>query len=119
MKQICVDNHILLWGLREIATEGQEDMIPRTKRFLKDCEEQTTRILVPSVVLAELLTAIEPKHHALTTNLLEKGFSIAPFDAAAKQALLEAASLSDRSELIVQLMQFFGRHGGEERVTLQ
>ena len=44
---------------------------------------------------------------------------IAPFDAAAKQALLEAASLSDRSELIVQLMQFFGRHGGEERVTLQ
>ena len=46
-------------------------------------------------------------------------FEIAPFDAAAKQALLEAASLSDRSELIVQLMQFFGRHGGEERVTLQ
>ena len=44
---------------------------------------------------------------------------IAPFDAAAKQALLEAASLSDRAELIVQLMQFFGRHGGEERVTLQ
>jgi len=44
---------------------------------------------------------------------------IAPFDAAAKQALLEAASLADRADLIVQLMQFFGRHGGEDRVTLQ
>lgn len=44
---------------------------------------------------------------------------IAPFDAAAKQALLEAATLADRAELIVQLMQFFGRHGGEDRVTLQ
>jgi len=44
---------------------------------------------------------------------------IAPFDAAAKQALLEAASLADRADLIVQLLQFFGRHGGEERVTLQ
>ena len=44
---------------------------------------------------------------------------IAPFDAAAKQALLEATSLSDRAELIVQLMQFFGRHDGDERVTLQ
>jgi Lon protease-like protein len=44
---------------------------------------------------------------------------IAPFDAAAKQALLEATSLADRADLIVQLMQFFGRHGGEERVTLQ
>ncbi len=44
---------------------------------------------------------------------------IAPFDAAAKQALLEAASLSERADLIVQLMQFFGRHDGDNRVTLQ
>lgn len=44
---------------------------------------------------------------------------IAPFDVAAKQALLEAPSLDDRADLLVQLMQFFGRHGGEETVTLQ
>jgi uncharacterized protein len=44
---------------------------------------------------------------------------IAPFDAAAKQALLEAETLSDRTELIIQLLQFFGRHDGEDRVTLQ
>jgi uncharacterized protein len=44
---------------------------------------------------------------------------IAPFDAAAKQALLEATDLSMRADLIVQLMQFFGRHDGESRVTLQ
>jgi uncharacterized protein len=45
---------------------------------------------------------------------------IAPFDAAAKQALLEARGLATRSELIIQLMQFFGRHdGSEDRVTLQ
>ncbi|MBJ7253142.1 MAG: LON peptidase substrate-binding domain-containing protein [Sphingomonadaceae bacterium] len=45
---------------------------------------------------------------------------IAPFDSAAKQALLEARGLSDRADFIVQLMQFFGRHdGSEDRVTLQ
>ncbi|MEK6637298.1 MAG: LON peptidase substrate-binding domain-containing protein [Pseudomonadota bacterium] len=44
---------------------------------------------------------------------------IAPFDSAAKQALLEAGTLSDRADLIVQLMQFFGRYDGEDRVTLQ
>jgi uncharacterized protein len=44
---------------------------------------------------------------------------IAPFDAAAKQALLEADGIAARAELIVQLMRFFGRHDGEERVTLQ
>jgi uncharacterized protein len=45
---------------------------------------------------------------------------IAPFDSAAKQALLEARGLGARSELIIQLMQFFGRRdGSEDRVTLQ
>ena len=44
---------------------------------------------------------------------------IAPFDAAAKQALLEAPDIEERAELLIQLMQFFGRHDGEDRVTLQ
>lgn len=44
---------------------------------------------------------------------------IAPFDVAAKQALLEATDIEDRAELIIQLMHFFGRHDGEDRVTLQ
>lgn len=45
---------------------------------------------------------------------------IAPFDSAAKQALLEACGLGTRADLIVQLLQFFGRHDGPgERVTLQ
>jgi Lon protease-like protein len=44
---------------------------------------------------------------------------IAPFDVAAKQALLEAPDIEQRAELIIQLMQFFGRHDGEDRVTLQ
>lgn len=43
---------------------------------------------------------------------------IAPFDPAAKQALLEANSLSERAELTVQLMQFFSRHDSDEG-TLQ
>ncbi|MEM1133927.1 MAG: LON peptidase substrate-binding domain-containing protein [Pseudomonadota bacterium] len=45
---------------------------------------------------------------------------IAPFDSAAKQALLEAETLSQRTELLIQLMQFFGRRDrDEDSVTLQ
>ena len=45
---------------------------------------------------------------------------IAPFDIAAKQALLEVRGLADRSEMIIQLMQFFGRRdSSDDRVTLQ
>lgn len=53
------------------------------------------------------------------TSLVNGIAQIAPFDVAAKQALLEAPDLASRAELLVQLMQFFGRHDGEDRVTLQ
>jgi Lon protease-like protein len=45
---------------------------------------------------------------------------IAPFDLAAKQALLESHTLATRCELLIQLMQFFGRRDRDDgRVTLQ
>ena len=45
---------------------------------------------------------------------------IAPFDAASKQALLEAPNLAQRCELMIQLMQFFAlRDDGDEIVTFQ
>ena len=58
---------------------------------------------------------------SLEDQALINGVSqIAPFDAAAKQALLEAPDIARRCELLVQLMHFFG-HGDpdEGRVTLQ
>ncbi len=54
------------------------------------------------------------------TSLIDGVSQIAPFDAAAKQALLEAPNIAARCELLVQLMQFFGRRDSDEgRVTLQ
>ncbi|MEM8697441.1 MAG: LON peptidase substrate-binding domain-containing protein [Pseudomonadota bacterium] len=47
---------------------------------------------------------------------------VAPFDTVAKQALLEAPSIDERSELLIQFMQFFRMHqqtGGDDRATLQ
>jgi len=46
---------------------------------------------------------------------------IAPFDVAAKQALLEASDIAERADLIVQLLQFFARHGSDDSdgATLQ
>ena len=53
-------------------------------------------------------------------SLINGVSQIAPFDSAAKQALLEAGTLGERCELMVQLMQFFGRRdGGDDGVTLQ
>ena len=83
MKLVCLDSHVLLWGVREIATPGQEDLIPRAKAFLGDAKMNGLRLLVPSIVVAELLSAIEEKHHALTSNLLSSGFMTPAFDLSA------------------------------------
>ena len=53
-------------------------------------------------------------------SLINGVSQIAPFDAAAKQALLETPDIAARCELLVQLMQFFGRRDADDdRVTLQ
>ena len=44
---------------------------------------------------------------------------VAPFDVAAKQALLEADTLSERAERAMQLMQFFGHTDTGRPATLQ
>ena len=53
-------------------------------------------------------------------SLINGVSQIAPFDAAAKQALLEAPNLRVRCDLLVQLMEFFGKGDPDEgQVTLQ
>lgn len=53
-------------------------------------------------------------------SLIDGSSQIVPFDIASKQALLEAPTLSARCELLVQLMQFFGRRDSDDpKVTLQ
>ena len=53
-------------------------------------------------------------------SLIDGVSQIAPFDPAAKQALLEAPNLNARCELLVQLMLFFSRRDGDEEIiTLQ
>lgn len=53
-------------------------------------------------------------------SLINGVAQIAPFDIAAKQALLEAPDISERCEILVQLMQFFGhRDSDDDNATLQ
>jgi Lon protease-like protein len=54
------------------------------------------------------------------TSLINGVAQIAPFDAASKQALLEAADVPERCNLLVQLMQFHIRRDSDEGdATLQ
>ena len=63
--------------------------------------------------------AVETLDDETLVNMVSQ---VSPFDTVAKQALLEAATIDDRSELLIQFMQFFRMHqqqGGDEHATLQ
>ena len=67
----------------------------------------------------DLGVAVETLDDETLVNMVSQ---VSPFDTVAKQALLEAPTIDDRSELLIQFMQFFRMHqqqGGDDRATLQ
>ena len=93
---VCLDTHILIWGVKEEAEAGQEEMIDKAKRFLAHLEKDGINMLIPSIVVAEFLMRIPPELHTTIINLLSKGFMIPPFDARA--SAIFAAIWQDRQE---------------------
>ena len=80
MKVVCLDTNVLIWGIKEEAEPGQENMIPRAKAFLQYLDENHIPAVIPSVVLAEFLVRTPPENHAEIIQKLEKSFIISMFD---------------------------------------
>lgn len=86
----CVDTHVLIWGIREEASAGQERMITRSKHLLSELDKVEARIIVPAPVVMEALIGLDPLRHQAFLGRLARQFVIAPFDA---RAAAEAASI--------------------------
>lgn len=98
----------------ELEDPGEPETLAMAERASLELESRRFADLQGYAVDWEAVSRLDDE------SLVNGVAQIAPFDVAAKQALLEADSLSQRAELIVQLMQFFGRHGGDDdAVTLQ
>lgn len=83
MKQVCVDTQTIVWGVRRLATPGQEDMIPRAVALFEKCERDGHLVIIPTIVLGELLAAVPLDNHPEFVRLIQRRFLVAPFDAAA------------------------------------
>lgn len=81
MQRICVDNHVIVWGIRKYAETDQQDMIPRASHFLEECKKKHIEIIVPSIVLGEFLGGIDRKKRYAAMSLFSSGFVVVPYDA--------------------------------------
>lgn len=108
MKKIALDSHIFFWGIREKAEKNQEEMIPRTKSFLKDCYSNGYQLIFPSVVLGEVLTAIDSKDHPMINNLICQSFVIPSYDSSCAQIFAKLWQEKKNSGVVKELMTNHG-----------
>ncbi len=97
----------------ELVSDPENESLALAERAALEAESRRFAVAQGYAVDWESVSRLDDE--ALVNGIAQ----IAPFDPASKQALLEAETLSERAELIVQLLHFFGRHDGEDRVTLQ
>ena len=104
MKKIVgLDSNVFIWGIRGVAAAGQEDRIDNAKRFIARLDEQDTLILLPTPMLAEILSPVPPAEHGVIMALIDKRFLLAPFDL---PAATKCAELLNKSYTDAQLVQY-------------
>jgi predicted nucleic acid-binding protein len=77
---ICFDTMILVWGVQGAARSAQEEMIERTRRYLRSLQEGNTKIMVPTAALTEYLQGFELEDRKRQLQALERHFVIPAFD---------------------------------------
>ncbi len=79
---VCLDTHILIWGILGQAKATQQEMIDRAQRFLRFLDKEKARVLIPSTVVAELVWKVPEDRHPDVLRLLQQRFVLGAFDAA-------------------------------------
>lgn len=98
----------------ELLEEPEDDVLSATERAA--LEDEAQRFAERQRYAVDWNSVMRLDDESLVNGMSQ----IAPFDTAAKQALLESNDLSARCSLLIQLMEFFSRGDpDEDRVTLQ
>ena len=80
---VCLDTHVIIWGIKEEASPGQENMVQRAKSYIKHQVSQGVDLMIPAPVVAEALIRGEVDHLRTIRTIIEKSFFIAAFDSPA------------------------------------
>lgn len=80
MALVCLDSQIIIWGIKEVATEGQEMMIPRAKAFLKWLDDNDKKVIIPAPIITEILMPVPKENYEKLLRILHNKFRVVPFD---------------------------------------
>ena len=75
----CIDANIFIWGLKKRCDPGDEGLREKAIYFIESAIENNHQIMIPTVVLAEVLSAEPLERHPVIMELI-KGSMIVDFD---------------------------------------
>lgn len=100
---LAIDSQIIIWGIKKQSTDGQEDMIERAENFFSWVDNNNHEILIPTIVIAEILTPETIETRSTYIELFNKSFIVANFDM--RCTLKYAQLLHGRKEEIKGIMK--------------
>lgn len=80
MSIVSVDTNILIWGIKNTASKGQEHMINRAHDFFKWLDENKIKVIIPVPIITELLAPIGTDKHEDFLKTLHSKFRVVPVD---------------------------------------
>lgn len=99
---ISIDTNILIWGVRAVSSDGQEEMIPRAKEFLSWIDRFGHHLAITTEALAEFLVGPDEQARLDQFEVLTSEYAILNFDA---HASLIASRIRSNAEFIAQMKQ--------------
>lgn len=80
MAVVCIDTHILIWGIQRFARSGQEEQKDRAHALLVQLEKEKAIIVVPSIVIGEFLFGLPIEQHPRFQDMISRRFVVVPYD---------------------------------------
>lgn len=71
---VCLDTHVLIWGIKEEASPGQEDMVQRAKSYIKYLVDRGVGLMVPAPVVAEAMIRGKVDQLRTIRTIIERSF---------------------------------------------
>ena len=111
---ILIDSNIVIWGIKKQCTPGQENMIISAERFFDNAQENKIDILIPTPVVAEILSPEPKEKHADILKTINRYYIVVDFDIGVAQKTaellmnrsLEITSYLEENKVIRDKMKF-------------
>jgi len=106
---LCIDTHVLIWGVKKQASTAQQYMIERTANFLSWLQNERQTVIVPAPVLGEFLMRIPSYEHEKVVRSIRSNFIVPSFDTAATSVYAQIWQKNKNNGMPSEI-------GGRERV---